>query len=138
MSPREWTLRAARAASLAAVIGVGVTAFFYAFDTFGSQTIPSGPDSRHIRFENLPKAEEFGWLVGSLAFVALLLTPLPAGRPLVWGSVRAAAGALAVTLPIAAWDNSWSDVSWFAWVFAGIPAFVGLLLTAFPLQAPRA
>lgn len=136
MHLREWTLRALRAAGLAAVLGTALTQFFYAMRNHGADDVPPGIDTRTIRFEALPKPEEFGWLVGALAFVALLLTPLPRGRWWPgWAVARAAAGALAITLPVAAWDDTWGNgAPWFAWLAVGVPAFVGLLAAAVPLR----
>lgn len=135
MTVREWSLRAARAASFAAVLGVALCSFFYAMGNLGVDMRPGGLDTRSIRLEELPKPEEFSWLVGSLAFVALLLTPLPSVLRTPAAVVRAAAGALAVTLPVAAWDDVWGNgAPWFAWAAVGVPAFAGLLLAAVPLR----
>lgn len=134
----EGGIRAGRAAGAAATLGVALSAVFYLLRGLGSEMVPSGVDTRRFRLEALPKPEEFSWLVGSLAFVAFLLVPLPREGPRwAWALVRAAAGALAATLPIAALDDVWGNgAPWFAWVSVGIPAFLGLLLTAVPLP-PR-
>jgi hypothetical protein len=131
MPSREWLLRTARAAAWAAVLGVALTTAFHALHLWALDTVPSGIDARRVRFETLPKAEEFGWLVGGLAFVALALTPLPAERRLAWALPRAAAGALAVTLPLQAFARAASmDHPWFMWAFVAAPAFVALMLPA--------
>lgn len=77
-------------------------------------------------------AEALGWLVGGLAFPALLLTPTPRGRIPVWGEWAAAAvtalgfSLLLVTLP---WNPDWA---WGHGDLAGMRLLWVALAAAYP------
>jgi hypothetical protein len=141
MRPRELLLRLARSAGLASAYGIAVTAFFYALYTLGHNFdyVDFGAATPPFDFGAIPKPEEFGWLVGALAAVALFTAPLPRAGPWwAWGLARASAGTLAVALPVDALARA-SGAALPAWAYPLFwgPLFVGLFLSAWPTAPAR-
>lgn len=133
MTGHTLALRLARAAGFAATAGVTLTSVLYMLKH------SVDPDtSAFARLDRLPKPEEFSWIVGSLLFVSLALTPVPPGRWW-WPAALARAGAASVALGLVldAVTRTWGGGAdyGFAWWAGALPLFVALLASAWPAGA---
>lgn len=133
-------MRGLRGIAWGTTIGWAVAMVFYALSQFGADVRPPpGSVTRpNFDFSVLPKPEEFGWLVGTLAAVCAVTFPRPRRGPWwAWGALRGATGGGAIILAseaIARGSGAVPEPRVLSLVF-WVPIVAAFFLSAAPLDA---